>query len=222
MPKTNIDRKALKHTYELSFKDSKSLYIVITSKTRKGKLRIKILDYTEFHITYQSDFAYDELIKISKFFWLFKDIDSIIYEFDNLFLDEKVSLSLDLNHNIVMKFIVELNTRISFFLLRIENKDANKMKELGKIMALVEEQKGIIKELNKENRHLKKQIEKKGIKGDESQSEEDTSNIKDKTESSFVPQNGSLYDKKMVKPKIEKKEEKKEVKKEKIKILLFK
>ena len=147
-----------------------------------------------------------------KFFWLFKDIESIIYEFDNLFLDEKVSLTLDLNHNIVMKFIIELNTRISFFLLRIENKDANKMKELGKIMALVEEQKGIIKELNKENRHLKKQIEKRGLKDEESDSEE-VNDFKDKTESSFLPQNGSLYDKKMIKPKIAKKEEKKRKKK---------
>ena len=128
MPKTYVNKELLKHTYELTFQDSKSLYIVIVSKTKKGKLRIKILDYSEFHLTYQSDFEYDELLKISKFFWLFKDIDSIIYEFDNLFLDEKVLLTMDLNHNIVLKFVCELNTRISFFLLRIENKDANKMK----------------------------------------------------------------------------------------------
>ena len=208
MPKINTDKTPLKYTYELSFKDSKSLYIVIVSKTKKNKLRIKILDYSEFHLTYQSDFDYEELLKISKFFWLFKDIESIIYEFDNLFLDEKVSLTLDLNHNIVMKFIIELNTRISLFLLRIENKDANKMKELGKIMALVEEQKGIIKELNKENRHLKRQMEKKGVKDEESETEE-KDEVKDKTVSSFVEQNGSLYDKKIVKPKIKKKEEKK-------------
>ena len=216
MPK-NANKTLLKRTYELSFQDSKSLYIVIVSKTKKEKLRIKILDYSEFHLTYQSDFDYDELLKISKFFWLFKDIDAIIYEFDNLFLDEKVSLTLDLNHNIVMKFIIELNTRISFFLLRIENKDANKMKELGKIMALVEEQKGIIKELNKENRDLKKKLEKKGNRDSEEESEEeDKSDIRDKTESSYLPQNGSLYDKKLIKPKIEKKEEeKKEEKKEK-------
>ena len=211
MPKNVGKDTTLKHTYELTFQDSKSLYIVIVSKTKKGKLRIKILDYSEFHLTYQSDFDYDELLKISKFFWLFKDIDSIIYEFDNLFLDEKVLLTMDLNHNIVLKFIIELNTRISFFLLRIENKDANKMKELGKIMALIEEQKGIIKELNKENRHLKKQMEKKGYKDDESESDNEQEN-KDKTVSSFVPQNGSLYDKKLVKPKIEKKQEKEEEK----------
>ena len=117
MPK-NANKNLLKRTYELSFQDSKSLYIVIVSKTKKDKLRIKILDYSEFHLTYQSDFDYDELLKISKFFWLFKDIDAIIYEFDNLFLDEKVSLTLDLNHNIVMKFIIELNTRISFFFIK--------------------------------------------------------------------------------------------------------
>ena len=193
MPKNVGKDTTLKHTYELTFQDSKSLYIVIVSKTKKGKLRIKILDYSEFHLTYQSDFDYDELLKISKFFWLFKDIDSIIYEFDNLFLDEKVLLTMDLNHNIVLKFIIELNTRISFFLLRIENKDANKMKELGKIMALIEEQKGIIKELNKENRHLKKQMEKKGYKDDESESDNEQES-KDKTVSSFVPQNGSLYE----------------------------
>ena len=211
MPKNVGKDTTLKHTYELTFQDSKSLYIVIVSKTKKGKLRIKILDYSEFHLTYQSDFDYVELLKISKFFWLFKDIDSIIYEFDNLFLDEKVLLTMDLNHNIVLKFIIELNTRISFFLLRIENKDANKMKELGKIMALIEEQKGIIKELNKENRHLKKQMEKKGYKDDESESDNEQES-KDKTVSSFVPQNGSLYDKKLVKPKIEKKQEKEEEK----------
>ena len=216
MPKNNINKTPLKRTYDLSFQDSKSHYIVIVSKTKKNKLRIKILDYSEFHLTYQSDFDYDELLRISKFFWLFKDIESIIYEFDNLFLDEKVSLTLDLNHNIVMKFIIELNTRISFFLLRIENKDANKMKELGKIMALVEEQKGIIKELNKENRHLKRQMEKKGYK-DEGSDTEEKSEIKDKTVSSFVPQNGSLYDKKLIKPKIEKKEEEKKEEKKEIK-----
>ena len=122
MPKNVGKDTTLKHTYELTFQDSKSLYIVIVSKTKKGKLRIKILDYSEFHLTYQSDFDYDELLKISKFFWLFKDIDSIIYEFDNLFLDEKVSLTMDLDHNIVLKFNIEFNTRISFFLLRIDNK----------------------------------------------------------------------------------------------------
>ena len=79
----------------------------------------------------------------------------------------------------------------------------NKMKELGKIMALVEEQKGIIKELNKENRHLKKKLEKRGNRDEEESESEDKSEIKDKTESSFLPQNGSLYDKKLVKPKIE-------------------
>ena len=213
MPKNYVDKSTLKHTYELTFQDSQSLYIVIVSKTKKGKLRIKILDYSEFHLTYQSDFDYDELLKISKFFWLFKDIDSIIYEFDNLFLDEKVSLTMDLEHNIVLKFNIEFNTRISFFLLRIDNKDASKMKELGKIMALVEEQKGIIKELNKENRQLKKKIEKKGLKDDESETDEKDG--KDKTVSSFVPQNGSLYDKKLIKPKIVRKEDKKEEKQKK-------
>jgi len=211
MPKNYIDKNSLKRSYELSFQDSKSLFVVIVSKTKKGKLRIKILDYSEFHLTYQSDFDYDELQKISKFFWLFKDIESIIYEFDNLFINEKVSLTLDLSHNIVLKFNIELNTRISFFLLRIENKDASKMKELGKIMAKIEEQKGIIKELNKENRHLKKQMEKRKFKDDD-ESETDEKDIKDKTVSSFVEQNGSLYDKKLIKPKIQQKEEKKEIK----------
>ena len=232
MPKSNDENsekeyeKKIKKTYELTFQDTKSKYIVIVSKRKKNKVRIKILDGSEFHLTYMSDFSYDELLKINKFFWLFKDIDAIIYELDNLFLDEKVLLTLDLEHNIVMKFIVELNTRNSFVLLKIENKDANKMKEMGKIMALVEEQKGIIQELNKENRQLKKQIEKGGYRrndDDEEEEEEDnenkTSNVKDKTGSSFVPQNGSLYDKKLIKPKIdrkeeEKKEEKKEDKKE--------
>ena len=48
MPK-NINEQPLKRTYELSFQDSKSLYIAIISKTKKGKLRVKILDYSEFH-----------------------------------------------------------------------------------------------------------------------------------------------------------------------------
>jgi hypothetical protein len=101
----------LKKVYELTFQDTKSKFIVIVSKRKKTKLRIKIIDGSQFHLTYMSEFSYDELLKINKFFWLFKDIDSIIYELDNLFLDEKVMLSLDLEHNIVMKFITELNTR---------------------------------------------------------------------------------------------------------------
>ena len=47
---------------------------------------------------------------------------------------------------------------------------------MGKIMALVEEQKGIIRELNKENRKPKKQIVKNGYKrnrDDEDEDEED-------------------------------------------------
>jgi len=222
MPKKNEDEeddkekeKQIKKTYELSFEDTKSKYITIVSKTKKNKLRIKILDGSEFHLTYMSDFSYNDLLKISKFFWLFKDIESIIYELDNLFLDEKVFLTLDLEHNIVMKFLVELNTRNSFVLLKIENKDANKMKEMGKMFALVEEQKGIIQELNKENRQLKRQIEKGGYRRsgdsdeDENEENEKSSKVKDKTGSSFLPQNGSLYDKKLVKPKIDRKEEEK-------------
>jgi hypothetical protein len=222
MPKKNEEEeddkekeKQIKKTYELSFEDTKSKYITIVSKTKKNKLRIKILDGSEFHLTYMSDFSYNDLLKISKFFWLFKDIKSIIYELDNLFLDEKVFLTLDLEHNIVMKFLVELNTRNSFVLLKIENKDANKMKEMGKMFALVEEQKGIILELNKENRQLKRQIEKGGYRRsgesdeDENEENEKSSKAKDKTGSSFLPQNGSLYDKKLVKPKIDRKEEEK-------------
>ena len=155
-----------------------------------------------------SDFSYDDLQKISKFFWLFKDIDSIIYELDNLFLDENVTLHLDLEHNIVLRFMTELNTRNSIVLLKIENKDSNKLKEMAKIMALVEEQKGIIKELNKENRQLKKQIEKSGYRrnsdddeGEEEENENKSGNIKNKEGSNFVKQNGSLYDKKLVKTK---------------------
>ena len=211
----------LKKVYELTFQDTKSKFIVIVSKRKKTKLRIKIIDGSQFHLTYMSEFSYDELLKINKFFWLFKDIDSIIYELDNLFLDEKVMLSLDLEHNIVMKFMTELNTRNSFVLLKIENKDAYKMKEMGKIMALLEEQKGIINELNKENRQLKRQIEKNGYQRNSDDEEEDeegnkSSNAKGKTNNSVIPQNGSLYDKKLVKPKIDregiegKKEEKKE------------
>ena len=215
--------RQLKKAYELSFQDSNSKFIAIISKTKKKKLRIKIIDNSEFHLTYMSDFSYNDLQKISKFFWLFKDIDSIIYEMDNLFLDEKVLLTLDLEHNIVMKFQVELNTRNSSVLLKIENRDANKMKEMGKIFALVEEQKGIIQELNKENRKLKKQIEKNGNrKRNDSEEEEDedeengkSSNGKDKTKSSFVPQNGSLYDKKLVRPKIDRREEEKKEKSKK-------
>ena len=218
-----LEEKLIK-SYELSFQNTKSKYIVIVSNRKKKKLRIKILDFSEFRLTYMSDFKYDELLKISKFFWLFKDIDSIIYELDNLFLDEKVLLTLDLDHNIVLKFLTELNTRNSFVLLKIENKDAKKMKEMGKIMALVEEQKGIIKELNKENKELKKQIERNGYRRNsddedegEKENEKKSSNVKDKTGSSFVKQNGSLYDKKLlVKPKIDRKEleEKKDEKKE--------
>ena len=226
MPKKNEEEeeekeKQIKKTYELTFEDTKSKYIVIVSKTKKSKLRIKILDGSEFHLTYMSDFSYNDLLKISKFFWLFKDIETIIYELDNLFIDEKVFLNLDLEHNIVMKFLVEFNTRNSFVLLKIENKDANKMKEMGKMFALVEEQKGIIQELNKENRQLKRQIEKGGyrksgdIDEDENEENEKSSKSKNKTASSFLPQNGSLYDKKLVKPKIDRKEEeKKEDKKE--------
>ena len=222
MPKKNEEEEddkeneqQIKKTYELTFEDTKSKYIAIVSKTKKNKLRIKILDGSEFHLTYMSDFSYNDLLKISKFFWLFKDIKSIIYELDNLFLDEKVFLTLDLEHNIVMKFLVELNTRNSFVLLKIENKDANKMKEMGKMFALVEEQKGIIQELNKENRQLKRQIEKGGYRRsgesdeDENEENEKSSKAKDKTGSSFLPQNGSLYDKKLVKPKIDRKEEEK-------------
>ena len=211
------NEQQIKKTYELTFEDTKSKYIAIVSKTKKNKLRIKILDGSEFHLTYMSDFSYNDLLKISKFFWLFKDIKSIIYELDNLFLDEKVFLTLDLEHNIVMKFLVELNTRNSFVLLKIENKDANKMKEMGKMFALVEEQKGIIQELNKENRQLKRQIEKGGYRRsgesdeDENEENEKSSKAKDKTGSSFLPQNGSLYDKKLVKPKIDRKEEEKKI-----------
>ena len=211
------NEQQIKKTYELTFEDTKSKYIAIVSKTKKNKLRIKILDGSEFHLTYMSDFSYNDLLKISKFFWLFKDIKSIIYELDNLFLDEKVFLTLDLEHNIVMKFLVELNTRNSFVLLKIENKDANKMKEMGKMFALVEEQKGIIQELNKENRQLKRQIEKGGYRRsgesdeDENEENEKSSKEKDKTGSSFLPQNGSLYDKKLVKPKIDRKEEEKKI-----------
>ena len=212
--------KQLKKAYELSFQDSKSKFIAVISKTKKNKLRIKILDNSEFHLTYMSDFSYKDLQKISKFFWLFKDIDSIINEMDNLFLDEKVLLTLDLEHNIVMKFQVELNTRNSFVLLKIENRDANKMKEMGKIFALVEEQKGVIQELNMENRKLKKQIEKNKYRKDNNSEEEEeeeeenekSSKAKDKTKSSFVPQNGSLYDKKRIRPKIDRREEEKKEK----------
>ena len=211
----------LKKAYELTFQDTKSKFIVIVSKRKKTNLRIKIIDDSKFHLTYMSEFSYDELLKINKFFWLFKDIDSIIYELDNLFLDEKVMLSLDLEHNIVMKFLTELNSRNSFVLLKIENQDAEKMKEMGKIMALVEQQKGIINDLNKENRQLKKQIEKNGYHINTNDEEEDeegnkSSNAKGKTSNSFLPQNGSLYDKKLVKPKIDRTEieEKKENKEE--------
>ncbi len=202
-------QKIVKKAYELTFQDTKTKYIVILSKRKKNKLRIKILDGSQFNLTYMSDFSYNDLLKINKFFLLFKDIDSIIYELDNLFLDEKVYLNLDLEHNIVMKFIVELNTRNSCVLLKIENKDAEKMKEMGKIMALVEEQKGIIQELNKENRQLKKQIEKGGYRNISNNDEDEeegidgdntdkkTSKAKNKTSSSFLPQNGSLYDKKL-------------------------
>ena len=192
--------KVIKKSYELSFEDTKSKYIVILSKRKKNKLRIKIIDGSQFKLNYMSDFSYDELQKISKFFWLFKDIDSIIYELDNLFLDEKVMLHLDLEHNIVLRFMTELNTRNSIVLLKIENKDSNKLKEMAKIMALVEEQKGIIKELNKENRQLKKQIEKNGYRrnsyddeGEEEENEDENKNGNAKKEGSgFVKQNGSL------------------------------
>ena len=117
--------KNIQKTYELTFDDSKTKYIVIVSKRKKNKLRIKILDGSQFQLSYMSDFTYDDLQKISKFFWLFKDIDSIIYELDNLFLDEKVNVTMDLDHNIVLQFLTELNTRNSFVLLKIENKDAD-------------------------------------------------------------------------------------------------
>ena len=88
------------------------------------------------------------------------------------------------------------------------------MKELGKIMAKIEEQKGIIKKLNKENRHLKKQMEKRKFKDDD-ESETDEKDIKDKTVSSFVEQNGALYDKKLIKPKTIKRRKKRKLNRKK-------
>ena len=191
--KQNKNKKdPYKKVYELSFENNAVKYIVILSRTKKRKLKIKISDNTQYHLIYLSEFSYKNLTNISKFFLLFQDIEEIITELDMLFTEENVLLTLDMEHNIVIKFNVELNTKKSYVLLKIENQSVKKLKEVGEMYKIIDSQKQEIQDLKNENKNLKRQI--RANKNNESEEESEKSSKTKKT----IPSK---------KPEIEKKEE---------------
>ena len=125
--------------------------------TKSGKNKLKInLQAKDGTDKFEGEFTLKDLIKESKVFSVFEDIDDVIDNLKLVIANEYLSLFLDMNYEFYFEFFIDINGNKKQVRLMLQPKNEDSKKK----MALrIQEQQKKIEELSKKNEKIEKNYE---------------------------------------------------------------
>ena len=100
------------------------------------------------------------MIAIDKFFGLYDTIEDVVKELDNLFTKNYISISLDMNHSVVMEIQISINNKPRLIRLKLTKRGNEQAEALNNLCQLVSQQTKKLDSLQKENAVLKEKVGK--------------------------------------------------------------
>ena len=145
--------------YEIDFEDESKIHVKIGLSKFK-KLKITVTELSKYNNIYEAKFTHEELITIDKYFGLYDKIEEIVKELDNLFTKNCISISLDMNHNVVMEIQISINNKPRLIRLKLTKRGNEQTEALNNLCQLVSQQTKKLDSLQKENAVLKEKVGK--------------------------------------------------------------
>ena len=145
--------------YQIDFEDD-SKYHVKIGLSKFKKLKLTVTELSKYNNIYEAKFDHEELIAIDKFFGLFDTIEDVVKELDNLFTKHSISISLDMNHNVVMEIQISINNKPRLIRLKLTKRGNEQTEALNNLCQLASQQTKKLDSLQKENAVLKEKVGK--------------------------------------------------------------
>ena len=145
--------------YEIDFEDEAKYHVKIGLSKLK-KLKLTVVEISKYNNIYEAKFDHEELIAIDKFFGLYDTIEDVVKEIDNLFTKNCISISLDMNHSVVMEIQISINNKPRLIRLKLPKRGNEQTEALNNLCQLVTQQTKKLDSLQKENAVLKEKVGK--------------------------------------------------------------
>ena len=145
--------------YEIDFEDN-SKYHVKIGLSKLKKLKLTVTELSKYNNIYEAKFDHEELIAIDKFFGLYDSIEDIVKELDNLFTKNCISISLDMDHSVVMEIQISINNKPRLIRLKLTKRGNEQTEALNNLCQLVSQQTKKLDSLQRENAVLKEKVGK--------------------------------------------------------------
>ena len=145
--------------YEIDFEDESKFHVKIGLSKFK-KLKLTVTELSKYNNIYEAKFTHEELITIDKYFGLYDKIEDIVKELDNLFTKNCISISLDMNHSVVMEIQISINNKPRLIRLKLTKRGNEQTEALNNLCQLVSQQTKKLDSLQKENAVLKEKVGK--------------------------------------------------------------
>ena len=157
--KNNKGPYELTKGYEIDFEDDSKYHVKIGLSKFKN-LKLTVTELSKYNNIYEAKFDHEELISIDKFFGLFDTIEDIVKELDNLFIKNCISISLDMNHSVIMEIEISINNKPRLIKLKLTKRGNEQTEALNNLCQLVTQQTKKLDSLQKENAFLKEKVGK--------------------------------------------------------------
>ena len=161
--------------YEIELDDNTKYHIKV-GVSKYQQLKFLVREGTKFETQFEAKFTYEELLEIDRFFGVFETMEQIVDEIDNLFIRDQVSITKDINNNVLFNLKITINNRPRVIHLKLIRKGTEQLEALNNLVKLVSAQTRKLDNLQNENDLLKKEIGKlhnKIEEMDEGEEEED-------------------------------------------------
>ena len=140
-------------------KKAKIRYNIRIGFTKLKKLKISVNEIKGENLLYQRKLDYNDFLELDNFFALYKNIEEIMVELDNLIVENKIILTLDKNPTkLFFEFDAEVNDkprRISITLFKKHNEHMDAINSICKALVA---QNQLIDKITAENKDLKEKI----------------------------------------------------------------
>ena len=192
--------------YEIEMDDNTKYHIKV-GISKFQQLKFQVREGSKFQTEYEVRFKYEELLEIDRFFGVFETMEEVIDELDNLFIRNQVSISRDINNNLILNLSISINNRPRKIKIKLIKKGTEQLEALNNLVKLVSAQTRKLDNLQNENDLLKKEIGKLNIKiGEMNEGEEEEEEEGDEEEDSETKKKKKIKNKKKKKKKEEEEE----------------
>ena len=175
--------------YEIEL-DDKTKYHIKVGVSKYQQLKFQVREGAKFQTEYEVKYKYEELLEIDRFFGVFETMEQIVDEIDSLFIRNQVSITRDINNNLIMNLAISINNRPRIIHIKLIRKGTEQLEALNNLVQLVSAQSRKLDNLQSENDLLKKEIGKLHTKigemdeGEEEEDDEDEDGDDKKTKKS--------------------------------------